>query len=328
VSELSHLDDQGRARMVDVSAKSDTHRVAVAAGELATTAEVIALVRADDMPKADVLATARIAGIGAAKRTWELIPLCHQLALSTVKVTFGFTDTTITIEAVAKTTGPTGVEMEALTAVAVAGLTLHDMVKAVDPAAVLNGVRLVSKEGGKRGRWFRDDAPEQSDASVAEPAAARSAVVVVSSTGVAAGTRDDKTGPTIEKWLTEREFTVRGPLIYADAQIASGLADALTGGPSLIITTGGTGASPTDSTPEATLAVLDRELPGVADSIRRRGLDVTPHAVLSRGVAGLAGSTVVVNLPGSPGGVKDGLAALDLILDHLLAQVSGGGAHE
>lgn len=314
--------------MVDVSTKSDTHRVAVAAGELATTAEVIALVRADDMPKADVLATARIAGIGAAKRTWELIPLCHQLALSTVKVTFGFTDTTITIEAVAKTTGPTGVEMEALTAVAVAGLTLHDMVKAVDPAAVLNGVRLVSKEGGKRGRWFRDDAPEQSDTSVTEPAAARSAVVVVSSTGVAAGTRDDKTGPTIEKWLTERGFTVRGPLIYADAQIASGLADALTGGPALLITTGGTGASPTDATPEATLAVLDRELPGVADSIRRRGLDVTPHAVLSRGVAGLAGSTVVVNLPGSPGGVKDGLAALDPILDHLLAQVSGGGAHE
>ncbi|HET8993296.1 MULTISPECIES: bifunctional molybdenum cofactor biosynthesis protein MoaC/MoaB [unclassified Rhodococcus (in: high G+C Gram-positive bacteria)] len=330
MSELSHLDDQGRARMVDVSTKSDTHRVAVAAGELATTAEVIALVRADDMPKADVLATARLAGIGAAKRTWELIPLCHQLALSTVKVTFGFTDTTITIEAVAKTTGPTGVEMEALTAVAVAGLTLHDMVKAVDPAAVLNGVRLVSKEGGKRGRWVRDDAPDQNDASVpaTESASARSAVVVVSSTGVAAGTRDDKTGPTIEQWLTARGFSVRGPLIYADAQISSGLADALTGSPALVITTGGTGASPTDRTPEATLAVLDRELPGVADSIRRRGLDVTPHAVLSRGVAGLAGHTVVVNLPGSPGGVKDGLAALDPILDHLLAQVSGGGAHE
>lgn len=328
MSELSHLDDQGRARMVDVSAKNDTHRVAVAAGELATTAEVIALVRADDMPKADVLATARIAGIGAAKRTWELIPLCHQLALSTVKVTFGFTDTTITIEAVAKTTGPTGVEMEALTAVAVAGLTLHDMVKAVDPAAVLNGVRLVSKEGGKRGRWFRDEASAQAAASVPDPVSARSAVVVVSSTGVAAGTRDDKTGPTIERWLTERGFTVRGPLIYADARISSGLADALTGSPALVITTGGTGASPTDGTPEATLTVLDRELPGVADSIRRRGLDVTPHAVLSRGVAGLAGSTVVVNLPGSPGGVKDGLAALDPILDHLLAQVSGGGAHE
>ncbi|UYP17682.1 bifunctional molybdenum cofactor biosynthesis protein MoaC/MoaB [Rhodococcus sp. Z13] len=327
MSDLSHLDDQGRARMVDVSAKADTTRIAVAAGELVTTPEVVALVRADDMPKADVLATARIAGIAAAKRTWELIPLCHQLALSSVKVNFGFTDTSITIEASAKTKGPTGVEMEALTAVAVAGLTLHDMVKAVDPAAVLNGVRLVSKEGGKRGRWSREDAAPET-ATGSDDAAGRSATVLVASTGVAAGTREDRTGPLIRSWLEERGFTVRGPLVYADADIAAGLSEAVRPKPALVVTTGGTGASPTDATPEATLALLDRELPGVADSIRRRGLDVTPHAVLSRGVAGLVGRTVVVNLPGSPGGVKDGLAALDPILDHLLAQVAGGGAHE
>lgn len=310
--------------MVDVSAKADTTRVAVAAGELVTTAEVVALVRADDMPKADVLATARIAGIAAAKRTWELIPLCHQLALSSVNVTFGFTDTSITVEATAKTKGPTGVEMEALTAVAVAGLTLHDMVKAVDPGAVMNGVRLVSKDGGKRGHWTRDEPARPETATAPD----RSAVVLVSSTGVAAGTRQDTTGPAIARWLTDRGFTVRGPLVYPDARIAEGLADALTGAPALILSTGGTGASPTDATPEATLAVLDRELPGIAESIRRRGLDVTPHAVLSRGVAGLVGRSVVVNLPGSAGGVRDGLAALDPIVDHLLAQVSGGGAHE
>lgn len=125
--------------MVDVSTKTDTARVAVAAGELHTTAEVVRLVRADGMPKADVLTTARLAGINGAKKTSELIPLCHQLALSSVNVSFGFTDTTITIEAVAKTKGPTGVEMEALTAVAVAGLTLHDMIKAVDPSASCTG---------------------------------------------------------------------------------------------------------------------------------------------------------------------------------------------
>lgn len=334
---LSHLDDRGRARMVDVSGKADTARVAVAAGELVTTAEVVSLVRADDMPKADVLATARIAGIAAAKRTWELIPLCHQLALSSVKVTFGFTDTAITIEATAKTKGPTGVEMEALTAVAVAGLTLHDMVKAVDPAAVLNGVRLVSKEGGKRGHWQRDEAetaapaedetvtPDEDD--ILEQAGAP-ATVLVASTGVAAGTREDRTGPLIADFLEARGFTVRGPLVYADADIAWGLEDALAGDPALVISTGGTGASPTDATPEATLALLDRELPGVAEAIRLRGLQATPHASLSRGVAGLVGRTVVVNLPGSPGGVKDGLAVLEPILGHLLAQVAGGGAHE
>ncbi|MFD6395287.1 bifunctional molybdenum cofactor biosynthesis protein MoaC/MoaB [Nocardia sp. NPDC060249] len=365
MSELSHVDREGRARMVDVSAKADTTRIAVAAGELQTTAEVVALVRAEGLPKADVLSTARLAGIAGAKKTSELIPLCHQLALSSVKVEFGFTETTITVEATAKTKGPTGVEMEALTAVAVAGLTLHDMVKAVDPAAVMNGVRLVTKEGGKHGHWVRPEgrsvtgtsaldrlaqvdagadvesalptADSRQGAAAAVDAAAesadahtlsRTAVVVVASTGTAAGTRTDTTGPVLVDWLTAQGFSVRGPLVYADAEIAAGLADALDAAPALVVTTGGTGASPTDATPEATRAVLDRELPGVAEAIRQRGTAKFPLAALSRGVAGLAGQTVVVNLPGSPGGVKDGMAVLEPLLDHLLAQVAGGGNHE
>ncbi|PQP26339.1 bifunctional molybdenum cofactor biosynthesis protein MoaC/MoaB [Rhodococcus opacus] len=323
MSDLTHLDSEGRARMVDVSAKADTTRIAVAAGQLVTTPAVIELVRADDLPKADVLATARIAGISGAKKTSELIPLCHQLALSSVKLEFGFTGDAITIEATAKTKGPTGVEMEALTAVAVAGLTLHDMVKAVDPAATLDGVRLLTKDGGKRGHWTREQ-PSPGTPTVTP----RSAAVLVASTGGAKGTREDTTGPVIAAWLEDRGFTTRGPLVYADADIAAGLADALSGNPALIISTGGTGVSPTDATPEATRAVLDRELPGVADAIRNRGTEVTPHASLSRGLAGVANGTVVVNLPGSPGGVKDGLSVLDPIVDHLLAQVAGGGAHD
>ncbi|WP_420879693.1 bifunctional molybdenum cofactor biosynthesis protein MoaC/MoaB [Rhodococcus sp. (in: high G+C Gram-positive bacteria)] len=330
MSELSHLDGEGRARMVDVSAKADTTRIAVAAGELVTTPEVVALVRADDMPKADVLSTARIAGISGAKKTSELIPLCHQLALSSVKVEFGFTESSITIEATAKTKGPTGVEMEALTAVAVAGLTLHDMVKAVDPAATLDGVRLLTKEGGKRGQWRRDGSPRGASESTEPRREVRpgSATVLVASTGGARGTRPDTTGPTIAAWLESRGHTVRGPLVYADADIAAGLADALADSPALVITTGGTGASPTDATPEATRAVLDRELPGIAEEMRRLGAQVTPHASLSRGLVGLSGRTLIVNLPGSPGGVKDGLSVLDPILEHLLAQIAGGGAHD
>ncbi|MEV6767871.1 bifunctional molybdenum cofactor biosynthesis protein MoaC/MoaB [Nocardia sp. NPDC051030] len=339
MSELSHVDREGRARMVDVSAKADTARIAVASGELVTTAEVIRLVRADDMPKADVLSTARLAGINGAKKTSELIPLCHQLALSSVNVSFGFTDTSITIEATAKTKGPTGVEMEALTAVAVAGLTLHDMIKAVDPAATLNGVRLLTKDGGKRGHWERpeaahaDHAGHQHSHGAEESAKAllgngRTAAVVVASTGVAAGTRVDTTGPVLVKWLESLGFSVRGPLVHADADISFGLSDALATEPTLVISTGGTGASPTDATPEATLALLDRELPGVADAIRQRGTAKFPLAALSRGVAGLAGRTVIVNLPGSPGGVKDGIAVLEPLLEHLLAQVAGGGTHD
>ncbi|NUS42505.1 MAG: bifunctional molybdenum cofactor biosynthesis protein MoaC/MoaB [Mycobacteriaceae bacterium] len=325
---LSHVDAEGRARMVDVSGKADTARVAVAAGALHTTAEVLRLVRADSMPKADVLATARLAGIAGAKKTSELIPLCHQLSLSKADVRFEFTDTAITIEATAKTVGPTGVEMEALTAVAVAGLTLHDMVKAVDPAAVLTDIRLVSKEGGKRGRWSRDARPAERGDGGEERLGPRSAVVLVASTAAAAGARSDTTGPVLAQWLSNLGFAVRGPVVCPDAQIRAGLADALAGSPALVVTTGGTGPSPTDSTPEATLAVIDRELPGVAEAIRQRGAAAFPLAALSRGVAGLAGRTVVVNLPGSPGGVKDGIAVLEPLLDHLLAQVAGDGEHE
>ncbi|MEV6065419.1 bifunctional molybdenum cofactor biosynthesis protein MoaC/MoaB [Nocardia sp. NPDC052001] len=359
MSELSHVDHEGRARMVDVSAKADTARIAVAAGELHTTAEVVRLVRADGMPKADVLTTARLAGINGAKKTSELIPLCHQLALSSVNVSFDFTETAITIEAVAKTKGPTGVEMEALTAVAVAGLTLHDMIKAVDPAASLHAVRLLTKDGGKHGHWVRErELAETSRDSAVRHATdhgahgqhshavdsgtagaahltptpaygtGKSAVVLVASTGAAAGSREDTTGPVLAKWLGEQGFSVRGPLVYADADISYGLSEALAAEPALVISTGGTGASPTDGTPEATLAVLDRELPGVAESIRQRGTAKFPLAALSRGVAGLAGRTVIVNLPGSPGGVQDGIAVLTPLLEHLLAQVAGGGSHE
>ncbi|MBT1191465.1 bifunctional molybdenum cofactor biosynthesis protein MoaC/MoaB [Rhodococcus kroppenstedtii] len=322
-SGLSHVDSDGRARMVDVGAKRETTRVAVAAGVLRTTPEVVALVRADGLPKADVLSTARIAGIGGAKKTSELIPLCHPLPLTSVAISFDLAEDTIAIEATAGTTGRTGVEMEALTAVAVAGLTLHDMVKAVDPAAVLDGIRLLRKEGGKRGVWTREE-----PALPPAPLGDRTAVVVVASTAGAAGTREDTTGPRLVSWLTERTFDVRGPVVVADADIAAGLQDALDGGPALIVTTGGTGVSPTDATPEATRAILDRELPGVAEEIRRVGLGATVHASMSRGLVGVAGRTVVVNLPGSPGGVKDGLSVLDPILDHLIAQVRGGGAHE
>ncbi|SFS56449.1 cyclic pyranopterin monophosphate synthase MoaC [Saccharopolyspora flava] len=154
--ELTHVDAAGAARMVDVSEKDSTARRAVASGVVRTTAEVIALLRRDGLPKGDALATARLAGIMGAKRTPDLIPLCHPIAISGAKVEFELGDTDVRITAAVKTTDRTGVEMEALTAVAVAGLALHDMIKAVDPGAVLDQVQVERKEGGKTGLWERD----------------------------------------------------------------------------------------------------------------------------------------------------------------------------
>ena len=139
--------------MVDVSEKAATARTAIAVGTVRTTAEVIALIASGGLPKGDALATARIAGILAAKRTSDLIPLCHQLALSGVDIDFEIGSSAIELTATVRTTDRTGVEMEALTAVSVAALTVYDMIKAVDPAAHLDDIHVVAKQGGKTGVW-------------------------------------------------------------------------------------------------------------------------------------------------------------------------------
>ena len=141
--------------MVDVTAKDATRRTAVAAGTLHTTPEVVALIASGGLPKGDALATARVAGILATKRTSDLIPLCHQLALTGVDVDFEAGDEAVGITATVRSTDRTGVEMEALTAVSVAALTLYDMIKAVDPAARIDDIRVLRKEGGKTGGWTR-----------------------------------------------------------------------------------------------------------------------------------------------------------------------------
>jgi len=155
--DLTHVDASGAARMVDVSAKDITTREAVAAGRLTTTSEVMDLLRRDGLPKGDALAVARIAGIAGAKRTPDLVPLCHPVALHAVTVDLQLTDDAVDIIATTRTADRTGVEMEALTAVVAAGLALYDMVKAVDRSAVLGDVRLLAKSGGRSGQWRRPE---------------------------------------------------------------------------------------------------------------------------------------------------------------------------
>jgi cyclic pyranopterin phosphate synthase len=152
---FTHLDESGAARMVDVTAKAVTARVATAAGRVLVSPEVVALLRGEGVPKGDAIAVARIAGIAGAKRTPDLIPLCHPVALHGVTVDLEVTDEAVEITVTVRTADRTGIEMEALTSVAVTGLTVIDMVKAVDPRAVITDVRLLAKSGGKKGDWTR-----------------------------------------------------------------------------------------------------------------------------------------------------------------------------
>ena len=153
MSKLTHLDDAGQAQMVDIGGKQETLREAVAAGRIDMSAAAIDAIRAGSLEKGDALAVARVAGIMAAKKTSDLIPLCHPLALSKIAVDFSFDDGGIRATATVRLTGKTGVEMEALTAVSVALLTLYDMAKAVDKAMIISDIRLLKKTGGKSGDW-------------------------------------------------------------------------------------------------------------------------------------------------------------------------------
>ena len=157
MNKLTHLDDEGAASMVDVGGKAETARSATAEGRITMTAEALEAILAGSGPKGDALATARIAGIMAAKKTGELIPLCHPLALDSVKVEFAAEADAIRVKATASLTGKTGVEMEAMTAASVALLTLYDMGKALDKGMVIAGVRLLEKSGGKSGHWRARD---------------------------------------------------------------------------------------------------------------------------------------------------------------------------
>ncbi|MET4132143.1 cyclic pyranopterin phosphate synthase [Porphyrobacter sp. MBR-155] len=150
---LTHLDDSGAARMVDVGGKAETRRRAVASGRIAMSADALTAIRAGNAPKGDVLSAARIAGIMAAKRTGDLIPLCHPLGLEAVTVDFRYETDAIRATATAALTGRTGVEMEAMVAVSVALLTIYDMAKAIDKGMVIGEVRLIEKTGGKSGDW-------------------------------------------------------------------------------------------------------------------------------------------------------------------------------
>jgi molybdenum cofactor biosynthesis protein MoaC len=312
------------ARMVDVGPKPATARRAAAVGSLKMSRRAFGLLRTGRLPKGDALAVAEVAGILAAKKTPELLPLCHPLFLDAVSVEWTCDESLpgARVRCVASTTAKTGVEMEALTGASAALLCLYDLVKPVDPALVIDGVRLEFKEGGKRGLWRHPDAAPAARATKA-PRLGKAVAITVSDR-VSAGRARDASGPLLAAGLRAMGFTVVTALVPDErAAIAAAIVTASKTAQAVVLT-GGTGLSPRDVTPETVASLCSRLVPGVGEALRSSGGPAT--AALSRSLAGQRGNCIIVALPGSPGGVRDGLRVLADLLPHA-AHVARGGGH-
>jgi len=308
--------------MVDVGGKPATARRAAAEATVRMQPDTLATLIDAGGPKGDAFGVARLAGISAAKRTADLIPLCHPLPLDAVEVTVSPDRAagTVTIRAEVRVTARTGVEMEALTAASVAALTLYDMAKALQRDIIIERVALLEKDGGRSGSW-------SAESTTATDVATHEAVVVTCSNRSAAGERFDTAGPALVEALRAAGWDPDPTAVVVpddEAAISAAIARLADAGHRLILTTGGTGLTPTDVTPAATLRVADRQVPGIAEMMRAAGLASTPMASLSRGVVAARGTTLIVNLPGSPKGAMESLNAALPVLRHATEQLAGG----
>ncbi len=314
--------------MIDVGSKPVTHRRAVACGQIQLSERVRVAIREKTVPKGDVLMLAEVAGIGAAKRTAEILPLCHPLTLDSVQVNCEVDDeqnrVVVTCEVAAQ--GRTGVEMEALSGVSAALLCVYDLTKGLDKGAIISEIKLLQKEGGKSGRWLHPDSAHPSDTKPEDLVGLRCGVVTVSDR-VAHGELVDESGRLLAEYLRNHggELVIERVvpdevqqirLLVEEAAMKSKL--------DLLLLTGGTGLGPRDVSPEALQPLWTKTLPGFGERFRSHGLCSTPRAWLSRAEAGLVGVTLVALLPGSPGAVRDGLTVLGQMIPHMIRMIRGG----
>jgi len=310
--EFTHLNAVGHVAMVDVSAKPGTFRMAVASGHIRMQPQTIELLSSNALPKGNVLTTAKLAGILAAKNTAHLIPLCHQLNLSWADIVFDVQHDRIGIVATVKTQESTGVEMEALTAVSVAALTMYDMCKAVDKSMEIGAITLDKKIGGK--------------SHAAEHYRPKTSILVLSDS-VATGKAVDRSGEVLRAGFANAGCPIGEVKVIADNQeeIVSVINDWASDGVELIVTTGGTGLGPRDVTVDALLPLFSRRLPGVEQALFNWGQGKIKTAMLSRLAAGVVKSSIVICLPGSTGAVSDALEVLIPALFHAFAMMKGEG---
>ena len=301
--------------MIDVSPKFSSLRYALAEGFLYGKKGTLKRVFAKTVPKGDVTQVARAAGIHAAKRCADWITFCHPIPLDWVEVKLEKEKDRIKVTAEVRSVWKTGVEMEAITAVAAALLNAYDMLKPLDDSLSFGDIRVVGKKGGKSD--FVDPLQKK----------IKTAVLVISDS-THAGTRKDKSGKIIQEFLENQPVKIDFYEVLPDdrqmiADRLIKLADAEK--VKLIFTTGGTGLGPRDVTPEATLTVIDRSVPGIVEAVRSYGKDRTPFAMLSRGEAGVRGDCVIINLPGSSKGALESLQALFPGLLHIFPMMQGKG---
>ncbi|MBX2974445.1 MAG: bifunctional molybdenum cofactor biosynthesis protein MoaC/MoaB [Flavobacteriales bacterium] len=294
--------------MIDITHKPTTLREATATA-LVTVSDpaTIAAVKEKRVPKGDVLESARVASLFGVKKTHELIPDCHPLPIEHAECTFAIGDMEIIVTMRVRTIYRTGVEVEAMHGASVAALTIYDMLKPIDKGVAIGGIRLLEKKGGKSDWNDRFDTPVK-------------AAVLVISDGVASGKKEDKAGAAIVERLLKLDVAVAGQTVVADEPeaIAAQVRAWSGSGIDLILTTGGTGLSLRDRTPEAIVPLLDREVPGIMEAARNYGQERMPWAMMSRGVAGMVGRTLVITLPGSTRGAQETMDALFPFVLHVV----------
>lgn len=310
MNDLSHLDSSGQVRMVDISDKLLTTRTAIAEGKIFMLANTISSIKNDELPKGNVLTAAKIAGIQAAKKTAELIPLCHPLNLLFVDIEFAMQSDSILIRSTVKTKEATGVEMEALTAVAVSALTIYDMCKAVDNTMEIGPIKLIEKKGGKT-EYATHYRPNVG--------------IITISDSVAAGKNEDKSGPILIHGFENAGCTVQHHCILPDgsAEIVKTINDWIDEGVKLILTTGGTGLGPRDLTIKTVEPILDSKLHGVEQALHDYGRGKLKTAMLSRLTAGVVRGAIVICLPGNPNAMKDALNVLIPTIFHAFHIMQG-----
>jgi molybdenum cofactor biosynthesis protein MoaC len=301
--------------MKDVSPKSNTLRTAKATSAVHCLPETILAVKTGNTPKSDPIGVARVAAIQAAKNTSLIIPYCHQVPLDFVGIDAELNDESVMFTTEVKAVWKTGVEMEALVAASAAALTFYDMLKPIDDSMQIGPTLLLEKKGGK------------SDFNDRDLAGLRAGVIVLSDS-TSQGHRTDVSGKSIKARLEQMNVEVVAYVVLPDEQRsleAKLIALCDQENLNVIITTGGTGLGPRDRTPEATLAAVERVIPGIGEFLRSHGQERTRYAMLGRGIAGVRGKTIIVNLPGSPRGVDDSMDVLFPWLFHARKMLDGGG---